>query len=163
MTQHPEPQTSPRPRRHIGPATAMTAGVLGALVLAGGLSIQLGHDIATRAAAASMDTATETLKERIEATPGLLAGVLMNDTPKPDTLRILEVTEDEATVYALTTEDDVLIAGIVTPKANVAIASTPGDLHTGVEATLEGTEHTRQYALSVWRTETGYEYLLTVR
>lgn len=31
MTQHPEPQTSPRPRRHIGPATAMTAGVLGAL------------------------------------------------------------------------------------------------------------------------------------
>ncbi|GAA2836218.1 hypothetical protein FB468_2191 [Leucobacter komagatae] len=141
----------------------MTAGVLGALVLAGGLSIQLGHDIATRAAAASLDTATEAVKEHIEASPGLLSGVLMNDAPKLDTLRVLEVTEDEATIYALTTEDDVLIAGIVTPKESVAMASTPGDLHTGLEATLEGAKHTRQYALSVWRVETGYEYLLTVR
>lgn len=150
-------------RKRLAPAAAMTAAVLGSLLLGGGAIVQLRAQAQAHAVDVAHATAIENIRERLLAPSGLLVGVLANDTPRMDTLEVLEVTPDGVTAYALITGDDVLVIGLLSPADAVAMSSSPGIQREGVSATLDIGDGRHTYDLDVWREGTGFGHELIVQ
>ncbi|GAA1585965.1 hypothetical protein [Leucobacter aridicollis] len=150
-------------RRRVAPAVAMTMAVLGAVTLSGAATIQLRADANARAADAAHAAATERVRERLLATPGLLAGVLANDVPRMDSFEVLEVTPEGVAAYALITNDDVLVIGLASPFGEVASSSSPGMQRNSIFAPLDAGDGSRAYDLTVWRAGAGYGHELIVQ
>ncbi|MFF8819345.1 hypothetical protein ACF07D_15265 [Leucobacter sp. NPDC015123] len=144
------PQSS---RRRIGPAVAMTLAILGSLALLAGFVFQV--------ATASPGVSSKPSERVVEFINESLSGAAIQAEAgelRPETLTVLEQTDEGVVAVAFLTTKDALGIGVYPAKGGASSVSPAGLRQNSLQAMIPGDESTRNYELSVRRVGTGDEF-----
>lgn len=141
------PQSS---RRRIGPAVTMTLAILGSLALLATFVFQVvtaSPAISTQASERVVELIQDSLSgDAIQADAGEL---------RPETLTVLEQTDEGVVAIAFLTTKDALGIGVYPSKGGASSISAPGLRQNSLQAMIPGDESTSDYTLSVRRVGNG--------
>ena len=137
-------------RRRIGPAVTMTLAILGSLALLATFVFQV--------VTASPSTTAQVPARVFSLIEGATLNTATDETSgelRPETITILERTDEGVLAVAFLTDEDAIGAGIFPGKGASIGLSIPGKQAIWVQAMIPGDESTSDYTLSVRRVGNG--------
>lgn len=150
---------SPNTRRKIAPAAAMVIAALGALALLVTFVLQVVSEAPPRGTEEIRAVVLTQLETQGNNFPAELGKV------QPDTLEIIDKTDEDVVAYAFLTTTDALGVGVQASDGGAFTFSRPGDQTASLLTMHAGPESTSEYELSVRRSGSGngYEHTFTAK